>query len=98
MSDEVELPEPLATVEFTKSFLRVGHFTWNEWVAMDDESRAVVVQASQELEGERAALIAMAITTEEGVARALSLSDDGDALVSNALARHVARSARSTQP
>lgn len=98
MSDEVELPEPLAAVEFTKNFLRVGHFTWAEWAAMDDESRAVVIQASQELEGERAALVAMAITTEDGVARALSLSDDGDALVSNALARAVARIARSTQP
>jgi hypothetical protein len=98
MSDEAELPEALATVEFTKNFLRVGHFTWNEWVAMDDESRAVVIQAGNELEGERAALIAMAITTEDGAARALSLSDGGDTLVSNALARAVARSARSTQP
>lgn len=91
MSDD----DMLASVELVKGFLRVGQFTWPEWLGFDDEARAVILQASEELEGERAALLAVAITTEDGPARALSLSDGGDMLVGNALARAVSRCARS---
>lgn len=83
MEDEIEL---------VKGFLRCnGRMpTWLEWQTWPVETRAVFIEAAEQLDAERAALLSIAIRSEHGPELAFAKIDGGDSLVHNALLRKVA--------
>lgn len=96
MSDETAAPpdpdtEVLETIEFVKGFLRVGRLSWEDWKNMDSATRAYFIEASEQLEAERATLTAVASGDPLGPARVYARVDEGDTLVHGALGLALAR-------
>lgn len=99
MSEEKAEGTVLDQIEMAKAFLRIGHLTWAEWCSLDDATRALFIEASEQLEIERASLTASLITTgQTGIAKAMSRIDGGDQFVNvslrNAMERLVSRNRR----
>ena len=61
------------------SFLRVGQFSWPEWVQMSREVRELADHASQLIDRERAALIGMAAQGHDAALEMYAEVDDGQA-------------------
>lgn len=85
MSDE---KDTTALVENAKAFLRCGgSITWKEWTNTDVQDKALLIEAAEQLDIERATLLAVALRSEAGAELVFSRIDAGDALVRGSLMR-----------
>lgn len=82
----------IEAIENVKNFLRCrGTILWNQWEDMDPATKALFIEAGEQLEVERASLLAVALSGPEGAARVYSKVDGGDALVKSSLLAAVGR-------
>jgi hypothetical protein len=96
MSEEAD-PVELA-IEDAKNFLRAnGVFTWDQWQQTDAQNKAIIVEAAEQLDVERAALLAVALSSDAGVERVMTKLDNGDALVRRGLVDSVAKALTRTK-
>lgn len=79
-------------IEDVKSYLRSGGvMLWNQWQEMDAATKAVFMEAGEQLDAERMAMLALAIQSDEGAAQVFSRVDQGDALVRRGMLNAVGR-------
>lgn len=81
--------EHLLLVGAFKDFLRVGSFTFPEWSGMSVPQKAALAVAAEEVELERALLLARALTSEDEQLRLFSKIDGGDRFVGSKLVNAV---------
>lgn len=80
-----------ATLDMVKGFLLVGRLTWTDWQGMDAATRAYFVEAAEQMEAERLALMGAVMSDPNAPAQVYARVDGGDALVHRALTQAVSR-------
>ena len=72
----------IEAVDSVKAFLRCGGMLlWNQWEEMPAETKALFIEAGEQLEVERITQLAIAVRDEHGAAALFARVDGGDALV-----------------
>lgn len=98
MSKE-EDKDVLAAIEDAKGFLRCGGvITWEDWCKTEADSKAVLIEAAEELDAERAAMLAMAMSGVKGAARVYAKVDGGDGFVRASMLEAVGRAVERSAP